>query len=170
MTTASPARRWRLLIGVVLVVVVVDQGTKALVRAYIPPGDAYTVLPGCFDFVHGQNTGIAFGLFRAVPDLFTLLGILTVPLLIWGYAALPLTAWGRVAWAGIVGGAIGNAIDRIRIGHVTDFIDWYVGPYHWYAFNLADASIVVGVFAIVGLNLLLPDPAPGPTSDVSDPV
>ncbi len=161
---------WWLLVGIVAGGVLLDQVTKGLVRAHIPPGDALTVIPGCFDLVHGQNTGIVFGLFRAVPGLFKVLNLLTVPLLLWGYVALPLTRGGQVAWSAIIAGAVGNSIDRVAIGHVTDFIDWYLGSYHWYAFNVADACILVGVIAIIGFNLLLPTPVPPASSDVSDPV
>lgn len=170
MAPSPSVHRWRTLWAVAGLIVCADQVTKFLVRRWIPPGDAYPVIAGFFDLVHGQNTGISFGLFRTMPGLFALLGLLTVPLLVWAYAALPLTRWGRVAWAAVVGGATGNAIDRLTIGHVTDFIDWYVGGYHWYAFNVADAGIVVGVFAIIGLNLLQTDDAPGAPSDASNSV
>ena len=159
-----------MLIGISGGCVLADQVTKYLVRAHIRPGDAYTVIPGCFDLVHGQNPGIVFGMFREAPGLFTLLGIVTVPLLVWGYVTLPLTSWGRVAWSVIVAGAVGNAIDRLLFGQVTDFIDWYIGSYHWYAFNIADACLFVGVFALVGLNLFISEPAPAASADASDSV
>lgn len=150
----TPSGGWGPLAGVGALVILVDQVTKALVRASIAPGDTVPVVPGCFDLVHGQNTGIAFGLFQGDTQLFTLLGALTIPLLVWGYCALPLRPWGRIAWGAILGGATGNFVDRLAMGHVTDFVDWYVGPYHWYAFNVADACIMVGVFAVILFNLI----------------
>ena len=170
MTDAPSAPPWRILFGVAAGVILLDQVTKFLVRAHLPPGTVYTVIPGCFDLVHGHNTGIVFGLFRSAPTLFTVVNLLILPLLVWGYRRLPLTAAGRVAWAGIVGGNAANLTDRLTLGHVTDFIDWYIGTHHWYAFNVADACISVGVFAIVLLNLFEPPESAEPTADASDPV
>lgn len=169
MAAFPPADR-RVLIGITAGIVLVDQITKALLRASLAPGDVVAVIPGCFNLVHGQNAGIVFGMFRESAPVFRLLGVLTIPLLVWGYVALPLTRWGRVAWAGVLGGATGNQVDRLSLGHVTDFLDWYVGTYHWYAFNVADVAIMTGVAAIIGLNLLA-DPEPPPMEPrAPDPV
>jgi signal peptidase II len=95
------------------------------------------------------NTGVSFGLFRALPP-FVLLGItggFVVGLLIWLYKNdQPCERW---ALSLIIGGAVGNIRDRILYGAVFDFLDFYVGPYHWPAFNLADSCIVVGVLLLI---------------------
>jgi len=166
--------RWFALIGVSAVVVAVDQLTKALVRTRLGAGDAFTVIPGCFDIVHGRNAGVVFGLFVEHPRLFTVLNLATIPLLFWGYRVMPLTRAGQLAWAGIVGGAIGNLLDRLFLGSVTDFIDWYVGAYHWYTFNVADASIVIGVATILALDFFgrhsTNEATPASSTDATDPL
>lgn len=168
MAGAPAARGWRTLLVVAALVTLTDYATKSLVRSHIPPGDAYSVIPGCFDLVHGHNTGIVFGLFQGWPSFFTVMNLVYVPFLVWGYVALPLSRGGRVAWAAILGGCLGNLIDRLTLGHVTDFIDWYIGPYHWYTFNVADACLTVGVLAIAGLNLFHTPPPAEPAADASD--
>lgn len=174
MTAFTGGARWAALVGVSAGVVAVDQISKALVRARIPVGEAVSVLPGCFDLVHGRNAGVVFGMFVEHPRLFTVLNLLTIPLLFWGYRVMPLNRIGQVAWAGIIGGAIGNLIDRLVLGSVTDFIDWYVGAYHWYTFNLADASIVIGVATILALDFFgkhsADDATPTSSNNATDPL
>jgi len=138
-----------------LVVAMADQLTKALVRSQIALHDSVTVLPGFLNVVHWRNTGIAFGLFQGRGGLLTALGIAAlvgIPILFWWEwrrdPHLARTAWGLGL---ILGGALGNLIDRLRLGSVTDFLDFYLGEWHWHAFNLADSCICVGTALVLYL-------------------
>ena len=133
-------------------VVVADQITKALILKYLPLHHSITVVAGLFDITHILNPGGAFGLMadtsvvvRTVVFLF--ISSLAVGLILYFYIKTPpgyaLLAAG---FALIFGGAIGNLIDRVRFGMVVDFLDFYIGKYHWPAFNIADSAITVGLF------------------------
>jgi signal peptidase II len=134
-----------------LAVLVFDQWTKWLVEMHLPHHVAEPVIPGFFNLTHVKNTGVAFGLFAAQGVgsgswLLTLLGLaalLAVALYFWftpSHDRLLL-----VALALVVGGAVGNLIDRVVAGAVTDFVDLYVGTHHWPAFNVADSAISIGI-------------------------
>lgn len=132
-------------------IVIVDQITKILILKNLPIYHSITIIPGFFNITHIHNPGGAFG-FMAHQDsslrnlLFLLLSSLAICFIIYFYKNTsrthPLLASG---FALILGGAIGNLIDRIRFGKVVDFLDFYVRTYHWPAFNVADSAITVGV-------------------------
>ena len=136
---------WGRVALVVAAVVAVDQATKALVRATIPRGGREAVLPGV-ELVHGRNTGVAFGALSGGGAVVTVvIGAALVALL--AYFA---THVGRpLFWLPtgmLVGGAIGNVVDRVRDGAVTDFIQIPLG---FPAFNVADMSITLGVLVLL---------------------
>ena len=134
-----------------LAIVVLDQIAKALIRLWLPVHASHTVVPGLLDFTHVQNTGAAFGLLNAVdfPFKSTLIALVAAAALagIAIYAArLSPNQWvARVGMALVIGGATGNLIDRLTIGPVVDFVDFYWGAWHFWAFNVADSAITVGV-------------------------
>ena len=141
---------------VALVAVVADQVTKGLVRGNVDRGESIDLVAGV-ELTHIGNDGIAFGLLDGVSTLLLVaIGIVFTV----GLAAFLITSHDRPAlWLPVgllAGGAIGNLIDRIRIGEVTDFID----PPSWPAFNVADVSISVGVILLVVMYLRDPDPEP----------
>jgi signal peptidase II len=147
------------------VIVILDQLSKELILTYLPLNHTVTVVPGFFNIIHIHNPGGAFGLMAHLsPSLrtvvFLFISSLAVGLIFYFYKRTPAShPWLAAAFALIFGGAIGNLIDRIRFGIVIDFLDFYVGSYHWPAFNIADSSISVGI-AIFGFHLLfkkLPD-------------
>lgn len=125
-------------------VIVADQATKALVRADVAVGDQRRVT-GFLDLVHVRNDGVAFSAFGGHPWLVVgLIAIALVALLLyfWRHAGRPLV-W--LATGLLVGGALGNIIDRVRLGAVTDFVKF---P-HWPAFNVADIAINAGVVVLL---------------------
>ena len=132
-------------------VVAADQATKALVRARLPLYDSINVIPGMLDITHATNSGAAFGILNGVefPYKATVMVLVAlVALAAVGMYALSLPAHQRVARVGlalILGGAFGNLIDRAAVGHVLDFVDAYWHDYHFWAFNVADSAISVGV-------------------------
>ena len=152
-------RNVHLLIWPALSIVVLDQISKFIVMTRIDIHTSIPVISGFFNLVHTRNRGIAFGMFnRPGSDLgyYLLLSatFAAVILLLFWFSRLKQEE--RILAPGlslILGGAIGNLIDRIRLREVIDFLDFYIGPYHWPAFNVADSAITVGTFWVV-LSLL----------------
>lgn len=136
-----------------------DRATKLLVQAYMAPSDVNIVIPGFFNIVYTENRGIVFGLgsegdveWRAFFLVgLTVLVLAFVATVLWqtsgrGMAASSLS---RLGLSLVLGGALGNLYDRLFSGAVTDFLDFYIGKYHWYSFNLADCGISVGATLIL---------------------
>jgi len=158
--------RRRLELAVVLAVVLADQVTKQLVAADIGLLHSVTIVPGLLSLTHVRNSREAFGFLNATDFAFkqVVMAVLALAALVGVgfYAAeLPLDRrWARVGLALILGGAVGNLVDRARQGYVVDFVDVYWRGWHFWAFNVADAAITVGV-AILIADLLWPArPAP----------
>ena len=149
----------RLEIWVPIVIVALDQLTKAIVRSMLPLHASVTVVPGFMDFTHVRNTGAAFGLLNAADFRFktVLIGVVAVAALVGvGIYAASLARheiMARVGLALIIGGAAGNLIDRVVIGSVVDFVDVYWRTHHFWAFNVADSAITVGA-AVMILDML----------------
>ncbi len=164
-TTLRMQGKWRYLL-ISLAVLLLDQWSKWLVEAHLSNHASITVIPGLLDFTHVLNTGVAFGLFASrgtvtATAVLTLLGL--AALLFVGYYFLAVPRRDRmllVALALIMGGAVGNLLDRIARGAVTDFVDFYFGTYHWHTFNVADSAITVGIgLMILGAFRHHPKPA-----------
>ena len=147
-------KQYGLLFIVVAVIIIIDQVTKAIVRANIPFGGQWMPvewLAPFFRFVHWNNTGAAFGLFQNGGLVFGILAVIVSGVIIYFFPQIPReNTWMRIALAMQMAGALGNLIDRIWFGPVTDFIS--VGSFA--VFNIADSSITVGV-AILILTLWL---------------
>ena len=136
-------------------VLLLDRLAKWSVASNIPLHDSVTVIPGCFHLTHVENTGAAFGLFAESTAQwkigalvsFSVIALMVVSALLWKHShALSTTTIGLSL---ILGGATGNLWDRMLTGHVVDFLDFYVGSYHWPAFNVADSAIVIGAVLLV---------------------
>lgn len=137
------------------VIVLFDQATKVLIGASIPLYESVTIIPGFLDFTHVRNTGAAFGLLNTT-DLpmksLVMMGTAMVAIVAIGAYGATLRADENIARAGlalVLGGAIGNLIDRARLGYVLDFVDVYSGNWHFWAFNVADAAITVGTLLVI---------------------
>ena len=132
-------------------VIVLDQITKAVIRNNLTLYHSITVIPGFFNITHILNPGGAFGFMANKSPflrnlLFILLSSLAVCLIFYLYKNTPKKySLLSTCFALILGGALGNLIDRIRFGKVVDFLDFYIGSYHWPAFNVADSAITVGI-------------------------
>ena len=144
---------------IALAVVLLDQIVKAIVRREIALNESITVIPGFFDLTRVHNTGTAFGFMNSTdfPFKTVILACIAIGALaaLAMYAAtLPANQWlARIGLALILGGAAGNLIDRVTEGYVVDFVDLYWSGWHFWAFNVADAAITVGV-ALMILDLL----------------
>ena len=136
-------------------IIVLDQLTKLLILQYLPLHSSLEIIPGFFNLVHVRNPGGAFSIFAGANSalrqgLFMGLTVFIVIVLLFAYRKLrPEDRWTRTSYALIVGGALGNLVDRLRFGEVIDFLDCYVGAYHWPAFNAADSAITAGALMLV---------------------
>ena len=148
-----------------------DQLTKVLVQLKMPLGSQVPLIPGLLNLVHVRNKGEAFGLMSGWPtDLVWVffVAVIGLVLVVLGYLywRLPDDHWpAAVGYSLILTGALGNLIDRVRLGEVVDFIDVYWGRYHWPAFNVADSLVCVGAAVMVWV--IIRDEK---TADASNPV
>jgi signal peptidase II len=160
-TAPPPQRLVEFLLPVAIVAV--DQATKAMVRASLPLHDSVTVIPGFLDITHALNSGAAFGILNGAdfPFKTVIIAVIAAAALIGvGMYAASLSHHqliARIGLALIIGGAAGNLIDRVVAGSVVDFVDVYWRSHHFWAFNVADSAISVGVTMLI-LDMLLTGP------------
>lgn len=153
--TPPPVKRRRLEFVLPMLIVAVDQATKAMVRASVPVHDSVTIIPGFLDITHALNSGAAFGILNGAdfPFKTVIIALIATAALIGvGMYAASLSHHQLVARIGlalIIGGAAGNLIDRVLAGWVVDFVDVYWRTYHFWAFNVADSAISVGVTMLI---------------------
>lgn len=130
-----------------------DIWTKYLIKSNVAYGSGFVVIDGFFNIVHALNPGAAFGALRNMNDSYrqiffvvvTIIAIILVISMLWRERK-PVPSIGYTL---IIAGACGNLIDRATTGHVVDFLDFYIGKYHWPAFNVADSAITVGIAIIL---------------------
>jgi signal peptidase II len=140
---------------VAAVIVVADQLTKLLIRREFELYDTTAVIPNLFSLTRIHNTGAAFGLLDGVDlpfktGLLALVSVAALVGLVMFAVSLPhIHRLARVGVALVVGGAAGNLIDRVWLGYVVDFVDVYWGTWHFWAFNVADSAISVGMALII---------------------
>lgn len=137
--------------ALIALVVFCDQVSKVWIVRHFSLFESLPVLPGFFNLTYLTNTGAAFGFMAGQPALWRhvfFVGVALVALFVIAIMYLRLrkeSFFYEFSLGLIAGGALGNLIDRIRLGSVVDFLDFYIGSYHWPAFNVADSAITVGV-------------------------
>jgi signal peptidase II len=143
--------RLRLFLIVAALVVTLDQLSKLWARVNVSEIYNLELLPGFLDLIRVENSGSIFGLFSNHTEVLIALGIAgSVIILVFLYYFPPATTVGMVSFALILGGAVGNLIDRIRLGYVTDFISIHLQDlFYWFPFNIADAALTVGIFTLI---------------------
>ncbi|MDD5364433.1 MAG: signal peptidase II [Gallionellaceae bacterium] len=150
MSTPKSGLRWLWLSALTLVL---DQVTKLAVMAKLAPYQDVVPLTGFFNLVHVHNTGAAFSLFADQPGwqrgFFIVLALAAAAVILDLLRKVNGRAQFCVALALILGGALGNVIDRVLYGHVIDFLDFHVGAWHWPAFNVADSGITLGAALLI---------------------
>ena len=155
-----PAQRIAGLLGFSVFIILVDQLTKAAIRASLHPGETWPEGWELIRLSHVHNTGAAFGILQGASTFLVIAPLIAIAAITVFLLTLPTQSrWYSVALAAILGGAVGNLIDRIRLGHVTDFID----PTHYPSFNVADSAVVLGVLTIAVLSFR------APPEDAEDP-
>ena len=149
--------RYFTILGIILVA---DQLSKLWIISYFELYESRVVIPGFFNLVYVTNKGAAFSMFASVDSPlrhYFFVGVNSIAVIALSVAAFKMQkrSWVYlVSFAFIAGGALGNLFDRLRYGAVIDFLDFFVGSYHWPAFNVADSSICVGVALLFIINLL----------------
>lgn len=143
--------KYKILIIISFLIVASDQITKAMIVRLITPYTSKTIIPGMFNITHIYNPGGAFGFMAGQSTLvrtilFLIVSAIAIGFIFYFYKSTPKTHPVLASgFALIFGGAIGNMIDRIRLGTVVDFLDFYIKDLHWPAFNIADSAISVGM-------------------------
>ena len=136
--------QWVALIAVTIAAL--DQLSKWLIVRSIGPEETCVVISGFFSLVNWPNTGAAWGVFKDYNLLLTMVSLVAVLAMVFFRHTFQLQrASSRIAFGLLAGGIVGNLIDRVRVHHVIDFLSFYVGPYRWPAFNVADSAICIGV-------------------------
>lgn len=153
--TAVRTRGYSFQLAAVGLIVVVDQLTKLLVRRGLELYDSAVIIPNLFSLTRVHNTGAAYGLLNDVDlpfktGLLALVSVAALVGLIMFAVSLPeVHRLARVGVALVVAGALGNLIDRVWLGYVVDFLDLYRGAWHFWAFNVADSAISIGMALII---------------------
>lgn len=152
MTFAMSGRTQIIIVGVV---VLLDQAVKAVVRSRLALHESVTVIPGFFDLTRVHNTGAAYGFLNGVDfpyKVAVLACVAAAALMGLAFYAATLDRSQALTRAGltlVIGGAAGNLIDRVTMGYVLDFVDLYRGDWHFWAFNVADSAISIGVVLMI---------------------
>ncbi len=140
------------------VVLLLDQITKSLAMQSIPLNESISVLP-FFSFTYVRNTGAAFGILPGANAFFIVIMVIVLALLSFSHTKLARRdRWTAMGLGLLWGGALGNLLDRIRFGSVTDFLDFFWKGWHWPVFNVADTAICVGIFLLAIRDLAQPSP------------
>lgn len=147
--------RWAVFLVLAAVVVVLDQLTKAWITASIQPGESIRVVDDLLRLIHTRNTGALFGLFRDSALVFGLVSVVVLGVILLYHHRSAPNRYLTVALGLLFGGAVGNLVDRLRLGHVVDFVDMGIGDLRWYTFNVADAAIT-GAIALLLLVAVVP--------------
>jgi signal peptidase II len=143
--------KWKIVLGWVAIILVLDRLTKIIVDRTMSLHQSIPIIDGFFSLTYVRNTGAAFGILSGSHEAFRLPFLILVSVLALGFVVVMLKRLrdeerGLItALSFIIGGAIGNLVDRVLYGEVIDFLDFYWSHYHWPAFNLADSCITVGV-------------------------
>ena len=176
----SPGRdraRWPLFLALAASVFVVDQLTKAVLVSLIhAEGQRLTVVDDLIRVVNSHNSGALFGLFKDSALLFGLVSLGVVALIAWYHGSFGRNTLLSIALGLLLGGALGNMLDRLRLGYVVDFVDIGVGDLRWYTFNISDAAISCAIVLLL-LSAVLPgrfvldrsDPK-RPTTERNEPI
>ena len=154
------SKAWVVLV-VAGVIILLDQWTKTLVRQAIPDYTSMIPVPALgeyFMFEHVHNYGAAFGILQGAGNFFVIVAIIVTIGVLTYVRYLPTEDWFvRILLGMMLGGAIGNVIDRVRLGHVTDFVKMGIpGVYYWPNYNIADSAIVLGVIGL-GIYVVVDD-------------
>lgn len=144
--------RWVVFAVIAVGVVAIDQASKAMVVSALPNvGDYAEVLGEWLGIVHGRNSGALFGLLPQSAGAFAIVSLGVVALIVWYHAKAGRGIVTTIALALLLGGAIGNLLDRLNYGAVLDFIDMGIGTWRFFTYNLADAAITIAIILLIAM-------------------
>ncbi|MFL5679608.1 MAG: signal peptidase II [Chloroflexota bacterium] len=151
MARARPRRRprWALFAGLAATILVADQLTKAWIAANVDPVQPTRIVGDNLRLVISHNSGALFGLFRDQAPLFALFSLGVIALIVWYNSRVGSSLVLAIALGLLLGGALGNLTDRLRLGYVLDFVDAGIGSLRWYTFNIADAAVSTSLVLLV---------------------
>ncbi len=145
-------RKYWILLIVFVILLALDQASKVLIESSVPLHQAIEIIPGFFAIAHVENRGAAFGLLAGLPGagtFFVIISLIAIVLICAYFRWLKDDeVWTPFCLALVLTGAVGNLIDRFRLGSVVDFLDVHYRGWHWPAFNVADSCITVGVLLL----------------------
>jgi signal peptidase II len=147
--TLGRGTRWLIFAGLATGVVFIDQLAKAAVTSALNPGEAIQVIGDYLRIVFGQNTGALFGLFQDNALMFGIVSIVVIGLIVLYEARSGTSLYLTVTLGLLLGGAIGNMVDRLRLGYVVDFVDVGIGSTRFYTFNVADSAISLAILLLL---------------------
>jgi signal peptidase II len=148
--TAGSRAHWLVFVGVAVAVMIIDQLAKAWLVANVSPGDVVNVIGDYLRLILSQNSGALFGLFADNAVMFGIASLAVVGLIVAYHAKAGRSLYLSIALGLLLGGALGNLIDRLRLGYVIDFVDMGIGNLRFYTFNLADAAISTAIVMLIG--------------------
>jgi signal peptidase II len=148
-TTTRAGAHWIAFFGTAVIVLILDQTTKAWLVANVSPGQVVNVVGDVIRLVFSQNSGALFGFFRDNAVVFGVVSLGVVGLIVLYHARAGRSLYLSIALGLLLGGALGNLTDRLRLGYVVDFVDLGIGDFRWYTFNVADAAVSTAIVMLV---------------------
>ncbi len=161
---AAPRPSWPIFLALAALILALDQLTKAWLVSFLQPGQSVNVLGDYIRLVHAQNDGGLFGLFAGQALVFGLVSMVVVGLIVLYHARAGGGRYLSITLGLLLGGALGNLVDRIRLGYVVDFVDAGLGDLRWFTFNVADTGISFSLLLLLTASLW-PKVARRPASD-----
>jgi signal peptidase II len=152
-TAARSPAHWLVFGGIAVAGVVVDQLTKAWLVANVSAGDVINVIGDFVRLIFTQNSGALFGMFSQNAVVFGIASLAVIALIVGYHARTGRSLYLSIALGLLLGGAIGNLTDRLRLGYVVDFVDIGIGGIRFYTFNMADAAISTAILMLIGAAL-----------------
>jgi signal peptidase II len=144
---------WLVFLALATTIVALDQVTKAWLTSFLAPGESVDIVGDLVRLVHGQNNGGLFGLFRGQALPFAVVSTVVVGLIVAHHARSGRNAYLSTTLGLLLGGALGNLIDRVRLGYVVDFVDAGIGDVRWYTFNVADGAISFAILLLLAATI-----------------
>jgi len=144
---------WLAFLGLAAAILATDQLTKAWLTSFLTPGESVRVVGDYVRLVHGQNAGGLFGLFQGQALPFALVSFVVVALIVGYHARSGRNPYLTLTLGLLLGGALGNLLDRLRLGYVVDFVDAGIGSLRWYTFNVADAAISFAILLLLAVSI-----------------
>ena len=151
--TATGRPHWPVFLGLAALLVIADQLTKAWLVSFLAPGKSINVVGDALRLVHSQNNGGLFGLLSGQAFIFGLVSLVVVGLIVLYHARAAPSQYVSITLGLLLGGAVGNLIDRLRLGYVVDFVDAGIGALRWYTFNVADAGISFAILLLLAASV-----------------